>query len=712
MLRPLLVASCVLAGCESAPPARGPELFVAPDGDDGAPGTASRPLRTLEAARDAVRLAKGAGGATVWLLAGRYARDASFVLDERDSGAADAPVIYAAAPGAAVVLDGGRVVAPERCEPVADPRILARLPAEARAHVRRIDLRALGVDDAGAYGPHGAHRALGPSQVELFLDGAPATVARWPDAGEAALPLVEVVDAGSVPRSGDFTQRGAVFRYADDRAARWARAPDAYVAGIFHFGWAFDTLRVAAVDPVARTVTTAEPHCYGLAAAPFTGWHVLNLLEELDRPGEYYVDRAGAALYFYAPDDLAGAQIQVSVLAEPLVVLDGASHVHLKGLTLEDARGLGVYLERGEGNRVADCTLRNLGLAAVQLGRGATPLPDGRHDGHGDLDAGLSWGPRAGAPGSYTEYLYASSAWDRLAGHDNGVVGCEIHDTGAGGIILGGGDRATLTRGDNFVEACDVHHVDRLDHRPAIYLDGVGNAVRGAHLHDVQGPAIVLHGNDHLIAYDEIDHVLTDASDMGAIYMGRDPSEEGHVFRYDFFHDVANPHPGGFPVSAYFFDDRSVFGGTVFGNVFLRVGSAGALRYNGGGDSPIVNSITALTPPPGADPGPLPVESAGVRQFMRDALGHRRCFEAVDIARDPFLGAYPSLYAVFDGERMVRRPVERHFDAGADLSVFVDAAALDLRLPPGSPVYERVPGFEPIPFEAIGLHRAAGAVVP
>jgi len=41
---------------------------------------------------------------------------------------------------------------------------------------------------------------------------------------------------------------------------------------------------------------------------------------------------------------------------------------------------------------------------------------------------------------------------------------------------------------------------------------------------------------------------------------------------------------------------------------------------------------------------------------------------------------------------------------------FVDAAKGDFRLRDDSIVYKKIPGFEKIPFEKIGLERAAGAV--
>ena len=63
--------------------------------------------------------------------------------------------------------------------------------------------------------------------------------------------------------------------------------------------------------------------------------------------------------------------------------------------------------------------------------------------------------------------LYADTTWNRQAGTRHGVVGCDIYNTGAGGIILGGGDRKTLTPAGNYVLNCHIHHFARLDGRTA-----------------------------------------------------------------------------------------------------------------------------------------------------------------------------------------------------------------------------------------------------
>ena len=97
------------------------DLHVATNGNDhwsgrlAAPnaGGTDGPLASLAGARDAIRAAAAAGAlgaVTVHIRGGVYRMEAPFVLEPQDSGTAEAPVVYEAAPGERPVFSGGRVI--------------------------------------------------------------------------------------------------------------------------------------------------------------------------------------------------------------------------------------------------------------------------------------------------------------------------------------------------------------------------------------------------------------------------------------------------------------------------------------------------------------------------------------------------------------------------------------------------------------------------
>jgi len=680
------------------------ELYVSPAGSDKAAGTLDAPLQTLEGACAAVRKQKGQQGATVWLMPGRYVRTETFALDQRDSGTQTQPVVYKAMPGAKVFIDGGKTVPMTACKPVSDAAIKKRLLAEARDKIWVIDLRALGIRDSGKLGPRGFRRAYIPAPLELFINAKPQQIARWPNT--EAVPLGKVIDKGSAPRYQDYSMRPGIFSYDVKRAERWTQAKDLYVSGLFFVGYADDTIPIAKIDMEAGTFITALPHLYGFRQKGFTKWYALNLIEEIDLPGEYCVDREAGRLYFYPPHDMTDASIQVSLMTEPLVALENCSHVHFENITFENSRGTGIYIEKGNNNLIAGCTLRNLGILAVQIGKGISSFPYGKHDACGFQASGEPGEPISRAMGSWHEYIYRFTAWDRQAGTNHGILSCDIYDIGAGGISLGGGDRKTLIPAGNYVRNCDISRVNRWDrtYKAPVNIDGVGNRIEYNHIHDCPGMGIYLHGNDHVIQYNEIDHVLTDMSDQGAIYMGRDPSEAGNRFQYNFFHHVENFHEGGHGVQAIFFDDYSAACATVFGNVFYKTGNTGVIKFYLGGQNPIVNNIVIDCPQLLQRNSCKP---DGPYKFMQEGLGHERCFKTLDVTKPPYSVRYPVLRDVALGIKPVDHPLIKNYIVKDDLSQFVDPDKMNFALKPDTTVYQDIPGFAEIPFGRIGLYQDA-----
>ena len=550
------------------------------------------------------------------------------------------------------------------------------------------DLRAAGISDTGEFGPRGWGRPRIPPPLELFLDGQPQTVARWPNDGH--VPLGKVLDSGSIPRRGEQDGRSAVFEYNTPRAARWVNAQPLFISGILGVSWAHDTIRIAQLDLENGTFTTDGPSHYGVAqpgspANVQTYYHAVNLLEEIEVPGEYYVDRASGMLYFLPPYPLEDSQIQVSLLTEPMIRSGGGAYIEFQSLVLENSRGQGIVIEGGRGCRVAGCTLRNLGQEAVRIAGGA----------------------------------------------DHGLLSCDIYQVGAGALTVHGGDRKQLTPANHFVRNCDIRRSGRWtgQYHPLISAGGVGIAIQHNHLHDADHQAITFSGNEHVIEWNEIHHVLQDISDMGSIYIGRNPSFCGNVIRHNFFHHLFNPHQGGPGTQAIFFDDDTLYVARVFGNVFYRTGSAGVIKFNGGGGASIANNV-AIDSPRLIQGGQEAHVDRAIR-FMHGADTDPAAFTArgfvpkitqeVDIRRDPYRSRYPYLYDTYVNKFNAGTPAWNNYEASADdLRHFVDPENLDFTIRPDSPILklvaenvtDRVYGaenedlaFEPVPFDKIGLIR-------
>jgi len=662
------------------------DLFVSPTGSDADPGSKPKPFATLERARDAVRELKRAGrlqksGLTVWLREGDFLRTNALELTAADSGAAVGPVVWRAYSNERVRLLGGRALT--GFQPVRNAAVLARLDQAAQGHVLQLDLRALGITNYGEMKSRGFGRPTTPAHCELFFAGRPMTLARWPNEG-----AWEKL-AGFPPGSGKGDDHGGAigdlpggFLYSGERPRRWRDTSDLWVHGFWAWDWANSYERVTTLDLDQHLIKTAPAHgLYGFRAGQ--RFYYLNLLEELDQPGEWFLERKTGMLYFWPPGPLDSGETVLSLLDQPLIKLTDATHVTVRGLVLEATRGSGVEISGGAGNRIVGCLLRNLGNLGVVI--------------NGDTN--------------------------------HGVVSSDLFDTGDGGVSLSGGDRQTLTPGGHFVENCHFQRQARWSrcYAPAVLLSGVGHRVSHNLMHDHPHCAILFTGNDHLIEFNDIHHIALETGDVGAIYTGRDFSFRGNRIRHNYIHETGGVGMGSMGV----YMDDCVSGAEVFGNVFHKV--HWAMFIGGGRDHRVENNLFVdCDPAVRADGRGLdssPVWRDMVDNYMRQQLAAVPA--ALYCERYPAMKALDAYYgppggpaivgAAFKGVPPAGNVIARNVCVGKWLDIGwngkpemfevrdnfittdrkrVGEAAEGFRLPKDSPAWKF--GFQPIPFDQIG----------
>lgn len=677
-----LLAATLFAGNSMAGPK---SFYVAANGSDKWSGTLAAPNRgktdgpfaTLERARDAVRQLKQsggipAGGLTVWVRGGTYKVARTFNLGAEDSGSAQSPVVYSAFKGEKPVFSGG--VRVTGFQPVREAAILARLPEESRGKVVQADLKALGFADIAPLRLGGMAGGLGFNThplTELYFNGQAQPMARWPNQGSVRIVKMSVPDGYT--DQGRAGSRTGQFFYEGDRPLRWKDDKDLLLYGYWFWDWADSYERVSSIDTAKREITLAKPYSgYGYRAGQ--SYYAVNVLSEVDMPGEWYIDRAGGTLYFYPPSDPAKAAVELSAAMFPFVQMDNASYISLMGIAWELGGADGAIIRGGDHCLLAGCTLRRFGGNAVEI-RGGT---------------------------------------------SHGLRSCDLHSMGRGGVVLSGGNRKDLTPGGHFVDNCDIYDLSRIDHTytPAVWVDGVGNRLTHNLFHDVRSSAVRLNGNDHLVEYNEIYRVVTESDDQGGIDMWGDPTYRGDIIRYNYFHHVGNWRHQGEDVatgqSGIRLDD-SISGVLVHGNVFYRCSSGrlgfGGLQIHGGKDNVVTNNIfagsrTAISL--------SPWNEKRWRDYTAKTLD--RIDAALFVARYPALAKLAEDYnvnlirsnLVYGCDEFLRRDsgrnkMERNVVTKENPG-FANAAAGDFRLTKISPALKEAK-FEPIPFERIGLYR-------
>jgi hypothetical protein len=452
----------------------------------------------------------------ILLLGGRYALTAGWRLTKAEQGPERAPLVIAAAPGETPVLDGGREVS--RWEKTAHPEILAA-SLKGKGFLGLAQPRAWGYALAGKSERH---------LLDLYEADVPGELARHPNKGFFATTWA------------DKTNR--LFKIDVPDLAAWANEPYLMAQTYLRWFWGDETTRVT-VFPQTGTLQIDTNLVSRVGKGhPFK---FVNALRALDEPGEWFVDHLAERLYYWPRR--RGARVVLSQLAEPLLTLEGAAHVEIRGLTFEAGRSAGLVLRDCDDVRVIGNTLRNLGSGVHVSGRNLV------------------------------------------------LFGNRLRSFARGGVTATGGDRRTLTPSGIRLLRNDISDVERKvrTYCPCVQAEGVGIEISQNHLHDAPSSAIRLEGNDMLILSNLVERCVLESDDQGAVDIYANPTYAGIRIIGNTWRDIGRGGPfAPCGQAAVRFDDV-ISGVEVRLNRFYRcgIGHFGAVQINGGRLNVIDNNL-------------------------------------------------------------------------------------------------------------------------
>jgi len=634
------------------------------------------------------------GRTTVWIGAGMYYLPSALALSREEGGKPGSPIAYRAMKRGTVIVSGGVVLNDWR--PVTDPVVLRLIDASAKGKVVWTEIAPGLMSEVPGFANGGCgYRGKREFPIALYQDDRRLPVSRWPN--EGFVKMGECVGK-SVNWGRGIKFVDGVFRFDDRRLRRWVGEPDLWLDGLWYWAWADQKMALKAIDPKAKTIALANPESHHFGFRKGQDFYVFNAIGEIERPGEWAVDRAQRRVYLWPAADPEAKPVVVARHAN-LVKADGVEHVRFEDLVFESSLVTAISIRNSAAVTVSGSTVRHTG----------------------------SWGV------------------DINGGRDCTIIGCDLYDLGEGGIKARGGVRNTLTPGNHLIENNHIHHFGEFvnTYRPGAAVYGVGNKVWHNLIYQAQHQAISFRGNDHLIEYNIVHDVCLHSSDAGALYAcTRDWSQRGTVIRHNLLHALGK----GVDASgcrAIYLDDMT--SGTRVESNIVTMSDCG-LNFGGGKDN-VVESNIALN-----CVRSINLASRGIDSFAkvdaakgRGSARYRMLLREEELFRtELWRTRYPRLLAplsnpdpidaqnahgntlrdnvnVGGGKLSVRnaKKVMRTCTVEDNINLyeepgFVDLAGFDLRLRDDSEIRKRIPGFKAPDFARMGLYddprRASPAI--
>ncbi len=504
-------------------------LYVSPAGNDSWAGDSmDKPFATIQKARDAIRAIKKkgplTGPVTVYIRGGLYELSEPIVLTLEDSGTKNGPITYTAYKDEKPVISGGR-----------------KIDASWKKYKGEIMVCTIPEVKKGTW-----------RFKQLFLNGKRQTRARIPNLGEGfyytETPGEDEEDLG----------RDAM-KYKEGHFKNWKNLTDIEV--VIYQNWNESRLIVSELYEDEKVVT-------------FTGrigrridrnrYYIDNVLEGLDQPGEWYLDRHTGELYYWPTGDLNDVEFRAPVLNE-LLRLEGEEDVEKQE-----------HLQYGEVELVLNELLRFEGDAEkqkqVQLRHG-----DLEKKGHVKYinirgltfcetsyilppegipvirDVGDIWFPSTITLKGASDCVFENNTIRNtgtygldITGEAIQVIDNTIYDTGSGGVVTRsyGGQRNVIAY--NHISDCGLVFYSGV----GINIDDGGGLIANNLIHDISHSGVYArhHSTDYgqgperrnqkqglIIEYNEIYDVMNGMNDGAGVFV----RDDNIVIRNNLIHDVS-----------------------------------------------------------------------------------------------------------------------------------------------------------------------------
>ncbi|MBR7033220.1 MAG: S-layer homology domain-containing protein [Clostridia bacterium] len=306
------------------------DVYVSADGSDDNPGTLDAPLATFNRAVERVREIKAIkteGDIVVAFKAGNYG-PLSVTLTAEDSGSENRRVVYCKYGDGDVIFNNGFDVSEDEFTDLTDAE-KSLFPSKSAANIKKVDVSSrLTVYD--------------PRKALVLGDNGEMTLARFPNKysdGTDAL-----IQGAHETLDDDHIQ--ILVSLLTRKFEKYHTTEGLLLYGYLTTGWYKDLLSTDEYDPATGIFHIPHPeqsragHLRYIALDGFDSrfWSniaVVNISEELDAKGEYWIDSTSGTFYVYEPE----GGYHFTGGGETMLTLNSVSYVTLRGLDFRNSLG-------------------------------------------------------------------------------------------------------------------------------------------------------------------------------------------------------------------------------------------------------------------------------------------------------------------------------------------------------------------------------------
>ena len=537
----------------------GQKIFVSTVGDDSGDGSEEEPLRTLEKAIDVANEMREDSDKLIEILLREGTYSVTNTIKIINSQKDDSLLKISAYQDEKVTINAG-VDIPLSAMNIADSDFTNAIIDKPNAgSVLQYNLKDAQIEDFGEISLRG-HLISDEkeAQAELSLNGEVQKLAGWPNGEYTG--LIKPIDSneyGKRTKSG--IANGCSFKVNYDRPSPWSKPEQAWLSGTIGPNYEFDYYPVSRFDSKEKRVYLSRGALEKYYTEPY--YRFENVPEELDEPGEYYIDRQSGMLYFYPPEDAPKDSVLTITMSTPtldvsrkapnsMFRIENSKNIVFENLIFKGGRGSAITGKNNSNIKFINCEINSFGENGI------------RFDASTDIT----------------------------------ISDCKIHDVGQDGILfVSCGNYQTLSPSNIVVSNNDIYNFARLERSYKTGIDFgyrcVGATAANNHIHNGPHAGMIFYGVNNDIYGNEFDHLVTEFSDMDALYCNNSsyPWERGNKIHNNYFHDIGKSSMNGrhqINVRAIRTDNRGC-GLNIYENLFYNIGDGG----NGNGN----NGIGAIT---------------------------------------------------------------------------------------------------------------------